>query len=105
MTTHSVAPAIGPDPQEFAVRVRTGLWLSRAVWLAAHLGLADVVGDGPASGVQIAEASGTHLDSLERLLRALSAEGLFRRDAEGRYWPTQASDLLRSDHPRSQRAL
>jgi O-methyltransferase/methyltransferase family protein len=93
------------DPQEFAVRVRTGLWLSRAVWLAAHLRLADVIGAGPASAEQIAEASATHAESLDRLLRALAAEGVFRRDEDGLYWPTAASDLLRSDHPRSQRAL
>src|SRR4051794_16937923 len=93
------------DPQDFAVRVRTGLWLSRAVWLAAHLRLADVIGVGPASVEQIAEASAAHTESLDRVLRALAAEGMFRRDEEGRYWPTPASDLLRSDHPRSQRAL
>ena len=95
----------GPDPQMFAVRVRTGLWLSRAVWLAAHLRLADIIGAGPASTAQIADASATHLDSLERLLRALAAEGLFRRDGDGMYWPTPVSDLLRSGHPGSQRAL
>jgi hypothetical protein len=93
------------DPQEFAVRVRIGLWLSRAVWLAAHLRLADVIGAGPATAQQIAEASGTHAESVERLLLALAAEGVFARDEEGRYRPTAASDLLRSDHPRSQRAL
>jgi hypothetical protein len=93
------------DPQEFAVRVRTGLWLSRAVWLAAHLRLADVVGTGPASTARIADATGTHPDALERLLRALAAEGMFRRDDDGHYWPTPVSDLLRSDAPRSQRAL
>jgi hypothetical protein len=92
------------DPQEFAVRVRTGLWLSRAVWLAAHLRLPDLVGAGPASAAQLAKASGTHRDPLERLLRALAAEGVFRRDGDA-YWPTPVSDLLRTDHPRSQRAL
>jgi hypothetical protein len=75
------------------------------VWLAAHLRLADVIDAGPVSAEQIAQASATHPESLERLLRALAAEGVFRRDEEGRYWPTPASDLLRSDHPQSQRAL
>lgn len=64
------------------MRVRHGLWLSRAVWLAARLRVADAVGAGPSSTADIARASATHLDSLERLMRALTAEGLFRRDGE-----------------------
>jgi hypothetical protein len=85
------------------MRLVEGFRLSRAVWLAAHLRLADLIGNGPASVSEVAGASGTHGDSLERLLNALAAVGVFRRDEDGRFWPTGASDLLRSDHPRSQR--
>jgi hypothetical protein len=101
----SAVTAEKQDPQAFAVRARTGFWFSRAIWLAARFRLADAVEAGPASATEIARASGTHPDSLERLMCALIAAGLFRRDGDGNYWPTPASDLLRSDHPRSQRAL
>lgn len=84
ITGCGVTHNIGCDPHEFAMRVREGLWLSRATWLAACFRLADVVGDGPASAAEIAEASGTHLDSLERLMRVLAAEGVFRITAEHR---------------------
>ena len=40
----------------------------------------------------------------ERLMKALAAFGVFRREDDGRFGQTAASELLRSDHPRSQRA-
>ena len=92
------------EPQTLTLRVLAGFRLSRAVWLATRLRLADLIGPGPTSVTDIARASGTDAGSLERLLNALAAAGVFRRDGYGRFGPTPASDLLRSDHPRSQRA-
>ena len=90
--------------EAFALRILNGFRLSRAVWLAARLRLADLVGDGPAAAAELAAASETDADAVERLMRALAAFGVFRADADGRFLPTPTSDLLRSDHPRSQRA-
>jgi hypothetical protein len=95
----------GADPQEFSMRLVTGFWLSRAVWLAARLRLADAVGAGPATPDEVAEATGASPDATERLLRALASAELFELDDDGRYRPTPAGELLRSDHPSSQRAL
>jgi len=91
--------------QEVSMRLVTGFWLSRAVWLAERLRLADVIGDGPASPAEVAQASGADPDAVERLLQALAAAGVFQLDGEGCYVPTPASDLLRSDNPSSQRGL
>jgi hypothetical protein len=91
-------------PQDLALRVLVGFRLSRAVWLAARLRLADLVGPGPTSVAQLARATATDPGSLERLLNVLAAAGVFHRDVDGRFAPTATSDLLRSDHPRSQRA-
>ncbi|MQA72742.1 MAG: methyltransferase [Solirubrobacterales bacterium] len=93
------------DPQELIRRVLFSFWLSRAVWLAARLRLADAIGAGPTPTAEIARLSGTDPESCKRLLDALAAAGLLRSDERGRYGPTPASDLLRSDHPRSQRGL
>jgi O-methyltransferase domain/Dimerisation domain len=93
------------EPQELYMRLASGFRLSRAVWLAARFRLADVIGAGPASAAEIARASGTHPDSVKRLLDALTAAGLFRSEGDGLYGPTPASDQLRSDHPKSQLAL
>jgi hypothetical protein len=95
------------DPQDvhqFSLRVVGGFRLSRAVWLAARLRLADHVGPGPATVADLARACAADAASLERVLNALAAAGVFRRDEHGRVEQTPASELLRSDHPRSQRA-
>jgi hypothetical protein len=94
-----------PEAQEFYTTVVNSFRLSRAVWLAAHFRLADIIGAGPASAAEIAQVSGTHPDAMRRLLDALTAGGLFSTEGDGRYGPTAASDLLRSDHSKSQRGL
>jgi hypothetical protein len=89
---------------DFALRVLGGFRFSRAVWLAARLRLADLVGDGTASAAELAAAGGTDAGAVERLMNALAAFGVFRRDADGRFRQSPASQVLRSDHPQSQRA-
>jgi hypothetical protein len=55
-----------------------------AVCTAAQLGLADHVNDGPKSVAALAEATGTHLPTLTRLMDVLVYLGLFRQTAPGR---------------------
>ena len=50
---------------------------SRAIYVAAQLGLADYLKDGPKSVEDLAEETKTHPDSLYRLLRMLSSIGIF----------------------------
>jgi len=92
------------EESDFALRTIGGFRLSRAVWLAARLRLADLIGDGAASAAELAVATDTDADALERLMQALAAFGVFRREDDGRFGQSPTSDLLRSDHPRSQRA-
>jgi hypothetical protein len=92
------------EPQ-LAADVIFAFWRTRAIWLAAHLRLADAIGAGPAALESIAKRSGTEPAPLKRLLDALAAEGLFTRLPDGRYAGTDRSSVLRSDHPRSQRAM
>jgi hypothetical protein len=92
------------NESDLALRALGGFRLSRAVWLAARLRLADVIGDGAASAGELAAAGGTDTDAVERLMKALAAFGVFRCEPDGRFRQTPASEVLRSDHPRSQRA-
>ena len=55
----------------------TGYWKSQAVYVAAKLGIADLVQDGPKTSDELATATGTHAPSLYRLLRALASVGVF----------------------------
>ena len=72
-----------------------------AILVAANLGLADLLKDGPLSIADLAEATGTHDRSLYRMLRALASRGIFSEDADGRFSLTALADPLRSDAPDS----
>ena len=75
--------------------------LSQAIHVAAVLGIADLLADGPRSSDDLAEATGTNPRALYRLLRALAAFGLFHEDDERRFSLTELGDALRSDAPES----
>ncbi len=100
MTTSST-----PSPQAELRRMMTGYWTAQCIYVAAHLGLADLLKDGPLPVARLAEATGTHAPSLYRLLRGLAGEGVFAEDAEGRFGLTPLAECLRSDRPDSQRAM
>ncbi len=65
-------------PQAEIFHIIGGYWLSRAVYLAARLKLADAVGDRPTSLSVIARATRTRPETLRRLMRALAAHGFFQ---------------------------
>jgi O-methyltransferase domain/Dimerisation domain len=92
------------SPMNLSLPAIVGFRLSRALWLAARLRVADAMGAGPMPVDDIADACGAHPASLKRLLNALAAAGLFERDEHGCFALTPAGEPLRSDHPRSQRA-
>ena len=74
---------------------------SRAVTVAAELGVADLLRNGPRDADDLAAATGTHGPSLYRLLRALASVGVFTEDADGRFALTPTGEYLRRDHPLS----
>jgi hypothetical protein len=80
-----------------------GTTVLTAVALAAELGIADLLDDGPRDSDEIARATSTHRGSLYRLLRLLSTFGIFSEVEPGRFAPTPLSELLRSGTPGSLR--
>ncbi|SOD85156.1 methyltransferase [Streptomyces sp. Ag109_G2-15] len=66
---------------------------------AVKLGLADALGDTPATADDLALAVGADPDALRRLLRSLTCYEVFAEDAEGRFVQTEVSRLLRTDAP------
>lgn len=75
------------------------------VALAAHLGIADLLADGPLSADDLATATNSHPDALYRALRAMAARGLFA-ESDGRCFAlTPLSTFLRSTHPDSLRSM
>lgn len=92
-------------PQSAIMHLIAGYWLSRAVYLAARLKLADAVGEKGATLGALAGATGTRPDRLQRLLRALASHGFFRQQADGTFVQTPLSQTLLSGAPGSMRAL
>ncbi len=90
-----------PMPRELMQRMMTGYWISQAIYVAAKLRLADRLADGPQPIAVLAEATGTHNQTLYRLLRALASVGIFAEDGPGNYGLTPTAELLRSDVPGS----
>ncbi|MFG2121847.1 methyltransferase [Streptomyces sp. NPDC048710] len=68
---------------------------------AVKLGLADALGDTPATADDLAASVGADPDALRRLLRSLTCYEVFAEDAEGRFGHTEVSRLLRTDAPDS----
>ena len=64
------------QPLPAVFQMATGYWVSQAVYVAAKLGIADLLADSPKSCEEIAGATGADCDSLFRLLRALASLGV-----------------------------
>ncbi|OAI41733.1 methyltransferase [Planctomycetaceae bacterium SCGC AG-212-D15] len=94
-----------PSPQIQISQMLTGYWISQAIYVAATLGLADLIKDGPKTAEELAPATKTHAPSLYRLLRALASVGIFAEDDRHRFALTPLADVLRSDVSGSQRAM
>ncbi|GLF98803.1 methyltransferase [Streptomyces yaizuensis] len=85
------------------LRALADLATPMAVRVAATLRVADHIAAGARTAGEVAAATGTHADALDRLLRHLVTVGLFTRDASGRYALTGTGEELREDHPAGRR--
>jgi O-methyltransferase domain/Dimerisation domain len=94
----------GLPPGVLLYQLGIGHYVSRALFVAAKLGLADLMTDGPRDPRDLASASGTHMASLKRLLRLLTSVGVFEEREDGRFSLAPLGELLRSDTPGSMRA-
>ena len=72
-----------------------GKVVSTALSLAAELGIADLLAEGPCSSDELAQATATHPQSLYRVLRLLSSVGVFTETASRRFALTQLGECLR----------
>jgi len=87
------------------LRMAGAAWVAQAISVAARLGVADFMADGPRAVDDLAAATATHSRSLRRLLRALAGVGVFAEDEQGRFGLGLLGSALRSDAPGSVRAL
>jgi len=99
--TESAAPK---TPVETLHSASFGNIVARCLHAVADFGVADALGETSRSSEELATAVGVDSGALGRMLRLLSAHGVFEQEG-GRYRHSPASRLLRSDHPQSQRAF
>jgi len=82
-------------PADELVRLFRGFWLSRAIYVATELGIADLLADGPRTVADLAATTKTHAPSLFRVLRLLASEGVFAEAEDGRFELTPKAAALR----------
>lgn len=91
----------GVSPNATMLQLIAGFRVSRIVYAAARLGLADLLHQRPADSATLASLTGTDPPSLYRLMRALASIGVLDEDEERRFSLTTLGKTLRSDAPDS----
>lgn len=94
----------GPPPQVKILQMMNAYRMSQSISVAAKLGIADLLADGPKSSEELAKATESHAPSLYRLLRSLASFGIFACDENGLFGLTPRAAMLRTDVPGSIRA-
>lgn len=93
---------IEPNPFETLRQIAGGYCLSRGLHVVANLGVADELDETPRTAAELAVSVGAHPEALGRVLRLLSAHGVFEV-CDGKFRHSPASRMLRTDHPQSMR--
>ena len=92
-----------PDPLAVWTLINSHV-VARCVHMVADFGVADALDGEPVSVEELSARTGMNADALARMLRLLSAHGLFAVGSAG-WVHTARSQLLRSDHPQSLRSF
>jgi hypothetical protein len=88
------------NPMEY---IWPGIIVGQAIHTAVKLRIPDLLAGGPKTIAELASGCGAHPPTLERLLRALGTVEMFAPTGDGRFRNTPLTEVLRSDHPQSQR--
>ncbi len=92
-------------PPAVMLNLIIGYWVSRLIYVAAKLELADLLDDGPRTVEELAMAAGVRAPALYRVLRALASVGIFE-ETKGRHFKlTPLAATLRTHVNGSMRAM
>jgi O-methyltransferase domain len=89
------------SPEEILINMIHGSLATQLVSVAAMLGVADHLDDGPKSSNELANTLEVHPRYLYRLMRALASQGVFFELENEHFEHNAASELLRTDVPNS----
>ena len=86
---------IESNPFETLREIAGGYCLSRGLHVVADLGVADKLDETPRTAQELAVSVGAHAEALGRVLRLLSAHGVFHA-FDGKFGHSPASRMLRT---------
>lgn len=87
------------------MQIGSAFWQSRALYVAARLNIADMLGDERLSAEKIAARVSAQPDAIYRLLRMLAAMGVFKEVSPRVFANNRLSEPLRDGRPDSVRAM
>lgn len=90
-------------PAEQLFRMITSFAVSRSIYVAAKLGIADLLKDGPKGSDELAKSVGADKGAVARLLRFLASVGIFAECEESRFKLTPVAECLQTGAPGSMR--
>lgn len=99
-----MATRVASPPNEVVWNLANAGVACRSLQVVADLGVADHIDGAAVPVAELARACSVNADALDRVLRLLTAHGVFVRTDAG-YAHSDASRLLRVDHPMSMRAF
>ncbi len=102
MRTNEAQIELPPHAQ--VIQMGTAHWLSKLIYTAAKLDLADTLADGPKSAAELAGPMGLHQPSLHRFMRSLAGFGILKSAGEGRFGLTPLGEALKTGAPGSARS-
>jgi len=82
-----------------------GTWISQSVYVAASLGIADLLETGAKHVDELAQTTHAQSSNLYRIMRTLASVGIFTEVAPRQFALTDMAHYLRSDVPGSLRAV
>ena len=88
------APAPEPSPAWQLMRLLDGFVTTQLLYVAAKLGVAGVLADGPRSGAEVAQAVGVDPRTMTRVLRGLAIEDVVAETDDGRFALTPVGACL-----------
>ena len=91
--------------REKLLMMMSGEWVSRGIYVATKLEVAEHLANGPKSIEGLAQATAAQPEALYRLLHMLSGFGVFEEVSPGVFANTQASAYLAKSNPDSLHAL
>ncbi|MFC1888241.1 methyltransferase [Thermodesulfobacteriota bacterium] len=89
-----------PPPVQL-MKYIVGRWISKPIYVAAELCIADLLAEGPKSIEELAQASQSHAPSLYRMMRALASVGIFIETEAKRFELTPMAEYLKTGAMRS----